>query len=349
TLVAGPPAVRLPRLGPWRFHAEAPESQLGFDDSGWTKADHATTKNLVYWTALGGPEPVLFMDDYGFHYGNVWYRGHFTATGSQSSLSLSCATGGPPAVCSAWLNGHFLGTWTPGPNSPTTDTFSIPRGLLRVGQDNVISVLAENEGHPEDFATSLELQKQPHGLISATLRSSSPVEPAIAWRIQGDLGGEHPVDRLHGPLNNGGLFGERMGWYEPGYRLGAAWQPVSLPDRWSARHVPPGVGWYHTTFRLNLPRGVDVPLGLRIGDSPRYAYEALIFVNGWMMGRYVNNLGPQHLFYLPAGPVLDEHGRNVVAIAVLSHGADGSGGGLGRVSLQAYGRYRGLDLSPPRP
>jgi len=112
------------------------------------------------------------------------------------------------------------------------------------------------------------------------------------------------------------------------------------------RGVPPGVGWYRTSFRLNLARGIDVPIGLRITDNHKYAYEALIFLNGWMMGRYANNLGPQHLFYLPAG-VLNEHGVNTVAIAVLSHGSDGSGGGLGRVSLQAYGRYRGLALFPP--
>jgi hypothetical protein len=100
------------------------------------------------------------------------------------------------------------------------------------------------------------------------------------------------------------------------------------------------VGWYRTSFSLRLPGGVDVPIGLRITDPTRDAYEALIFLNGWMLGRYANNVGPQHLFYLPEG-VLHPRGRNVLAVAVISHGSDGSGGGLGRLSLQAYGRYRG--------
>ncbi|MFL5823554.1 MAG: beta-galactosidase [Solirubrobacteraceae bacterium] len=335
----GPPAISLPSLGHWRFHAEAPEARLHFPDSHWTKADHLTTNNVAWWTAAGSPTPVLFMDDYGFHYGNVWYRGHFTASGQESGVSLTCATGGGPSTCSAWINGHFLGTWA----SSSAQTFTFPAHALRPGKDNVISVLAENDGHQEDLASSVELQKQPRGLTNASLQGAGTT---VSWRIQGDRGGEHPADRLHGPMNNGGLYGERNGWYEPGFH-DSAWHSVKLPDRWSRRGVPPGVGWYRTHFRLNLPRGVDVPVGLRIRDRARYAYEALIFVNGWMMGRYANQTGPQHLFYLPDG-VLREHGPNVIAIAVLSQGAGGSGGGLGRVRLQAYGRYRGLDLGAPR-
>jgi beta-galactosidase GanA len=333
--LGGPPAVSLPALGSWRFHAEAPEAQPGFNDSSWTKADHTTTNNVSHPPAT---LPVLYMDDYGFHYGNVWYRAHFSAAGSSAGVALTCATGGGPSTCSAWINGHFLATWS----SSSPQTFSFPASALRVGHDNVLSVLAESDGHPEDQGGPTEDQKEPRGLTAATFLG--PVTPP-AWLIQGDRGGEHPLDTVHGILNNGGLYGERFGWYEPGFD-DSSWKALRLPDRWSARHVAPGVGWYRTSFTLHLPAGVDVPLGLRISDSARYAYEALIFVNGWMMGRYANNLGPQHLFYMPAG-VLNDEGRNVIAIAVLSHGANGSGGGLGRVSLQAYGRYRGLDLAAP--
>jgi beta-galactosidase len=274
---------------------------------------------------------VLDMDDYGFHYGNVWYRGHFSATGGETAINLDCETGGGPSTCSVWLNGRFLLTTS----SSGQQTVSFPPGAVHAGQDNVLAVLAEDDGHGEDFGTSLELHKAPRGLTLASLQGSFA---PITWRIQGTLGGERPADKLHGPLNNGGLFGERTGWYEPGFN-DSKWRRIALPDRWSVRGVPPGVGWYRTSFRLTLPHGADVPIGLRISDSARYRYEALIFLNGWMMGRYANDIGPQHLFYLPEG-VLRARGRNVLAIAVLSHGPDGSGGGLGTVSLRAYGRYR---------
>lgn len=327
--VPGPPAVALPALTGWRFAAEAPEAQPSFDDSGWTVADKLVADSPVQQPALG---PVLDMDNYGFHYGNVWYRGHFTALGTETGLRLDCETGGGPSTCTVWLNGHFLITTA----TQGQQTVNFPAGDLRVGQANVVSVLAEDDGHAEDFASSSEQQKLPRGLGSAVLLGTAA---PVTWRIQGTLGGDHPVDTLHGPLNNGGLFGERAGWSEPSFD-DSAWRPVTLPDRWPARGVPPGVGWYRTSFTLHLSTGTDVPVGLSLTDAPRQAYEALIFLNGWMIGRYANDVGPQHLFYLPAG-ALDQNGTNTLAIAVLSHGADGSGGGLGSVALQAYGRYTG--------
>jgi beta-galactosidase len=322
----GPPTVSLPALRGWRFATEAPEAKPGFQDSGWTKADHMTTNNVA-----NPPDnlPVLYMDDYGFHYGNVWYRGHFTATGSETGVSLDCASGGSPDECLIWFNGRFLAATS----ASGMQTYPFPPGSLVTGQDNVVSVLVQSIGHPEDFV-SAELHKAPRGLRGASLPGSPA---ALSWLIQGALGGEHPPSMLRGPLNNGGLFGERTGWSLPGFD-DSSWKAVALPDRWAARNVAPGVGWYRTNFSLNLPAGADIPIGLRIADDPKYPYSALIFVNGWMLGQYVNDLGPQHLFYLPEG-ILNPHGSNDVAIAVNSRGSDGSGGGLGTVSLRAYGRY----------
>ena len=324
----GPPAIHLPALTGWRFAPEAPEAQPAFGDASWTIANHLTTNNVANPPST---LPVLYMDDYGFHYGNVWYRGHFTASGSETGIGLSCAAGGAPAECLAWLNGRFLGATS----AAGMQTYAFPAGSLKTGQDNVVSVLAENEGHPEDFLTSLDVQKAPRGLAGASLQGSSAT---VTWRIQGDAGGEQIADPARGPMNTGGLFGERNGWTLPAFG-DAGWAPVTLPDRWSARSVPPGVSWYRDHFGLRLPRGVDVPVGLRITDATKQPYEALIFLNGWLMGRYANDLGPQHLFYLPQG-ILIPRGANTLAIAVISHGADGSGGGLGALSLEAYGRYR---------
>jgi beta-galactosidase-like protein/alpha-galactosidase-like protein len=81
-----------------------------------------------------------------------------------------------------------------------------------------------------------------------------------------------------------------------------------------------------------------VPINLQITDDPTRHYRAFIFLNGWMMGIYINDLGPQHLFSLPTG-ILNPNGQNELAIAVWSE--DDQTGGLGSVSLVSAGSYWG--------
>ena len=98
----------------------------------------------------------------------------------------------------------------------------------------------------------------------------------------------------------------------------------------------PGVSWYRTNVALDLPKGQDTSLGLTISDDPSRQYRALLFVNGWQVGDYVNYKGPQHSFPVPNG-ILNPDGTNSIAIAVWN--LDGSTGGLGKVSLTNYGSY----------
>src|SRR5271166_4879139 len=142
TGVAGPaPTISLPSLTNWKFQYEAPERNAQFDDSEWTAANHTTTNN----PNAPGSLPVLYEDDYGFHHGNVWFRGHFTATGSETGVVID-GEGGSNGIYSVWLNGGLLGTSPSG-----SETFTFPTGLLRRGQDNVIAVLVMNIGHDEDY------------------------------------------------------------------------------------------------------------------------------------------------------------------------------------------------------
>jgi hypothetical protein len=60
-------------------------------------------------------------------------------------------------------------------------------------------------------------------------------------------------------------------------------------------------------------------------------------VNGWNLGQYIANVGPQHTFVLPNG-ILNPHGRNTLAIAVTSNG--GAGNGLENVALTNLGTVR---------
>jgi beta-galactosidase GanA len=322
--VPGPAAVTLPQLKGWRFSAEAPEAQPGFDDSSWTLADHPVSSTSTPST------PVLYASDYGYQHGFTWYRGHFTATGTETSIRLTADGISPTGAFSVWLNGAFLGS-NPAAGA-TTATFAFPAGALRPGADNVIAVLVENTGNPEGP------NGEKTGLYSAALVGSSA---ALTWRLMGSPGGTTLQDPVRGVMNAAGLSGSDHGWDLPGYP-DASWQPVTLPDSWSARGVPPGVGWYRTSFSLDVPRRDYVPVDVQVGGPGPGAgtadYRAFIYVNGWLIGRYVNNVGPQHQFYVPAG-ILHDQGTNTLAIAVW--GLDATGGGLDQVSLVAAGQQAG--------
>ncbi len=267
--------------------------------------------------------PILYADDYGFHTGNVWYRGHFTATGHETGVHLVSDSGGGAQAFSAWINGQFLGSSTTG-----SADFTFPPGSVQQGADNVISVLTVNMGHEEDY-NSTNANKTARGLTAASLTGSPAA--SVTWRLQGNKGGEDIQDPVRGPLAYGGLFGERDGWDLPGFP-DARWSHVSLPTS----DTRPGVSWYRTTVSLHIPRGQDTSIGVTFADDPGRRYRALLYVNGWQLGDYVNYLGPQHSFPIPNG-ILNTDGRNTIAIAVWN--LDSSTGGLGRVSLTDYGSY----------
>ena len=230
-------------------------------------------------------------------------------------------------------------------DTPVSQTFTIPPGDLAVGADNVISLLSENMGQDESFENSLGLDsdKTPRGLESATVAVSSGSAPAVTWRLRGASAAQVRRDPVRGPTNPAGLGGSNAGWALP-HHPDASWSQVTVPDSWAARGVPAGVGWYRKSFSLNVPPTTWAPLGLKLtppagsfgpgGED----YQALIYLNGWLIGRYINDEGPQSTFYLPQG-LLRTRGANTLAIAEWSL-ADGAGG-LGSVSLVPYELQRG--------
>jgi beta-galactosidase GanA len=330
--VGGPAPVQLPALTGWRTHPEAPEAQPGFDDSGWVTADHTSTPIPYPPKTL----PVLYAEDYGFDYGNVWYRAHFTATGAETQVNLNAITG-DSGIYLVWLNGHYLGSANGGTQAdsdtnnadPGPGSFPIPAGLLRPGEKSVLSVLVENMSNNDDWIADDNRFKQPRGLYAAAIAGASGT---ITWKIQGAAGGQDLTDPARGPLNTGGLYGERSGWYLPGYP-DSFWPAISST---SQAVLPAGVTWDRTTFRLKLPRGQDVPVDLRFGGSTG-RYRVIFFLNGWNLGQYINNIGPQHDFVLPAG-LLHDNGRNTLALAII---AQDGGVTLGPVTLVAMGNLRG--------
>jgi hypothetical protein len=331
----------------WRSAPESPEAAPSFDDASWASATKTTTNST---TKPPAGQQVLTADDYGFHQGDVWYRGRYTGSAAASTVSLRYGGGGA-GLLQAWRGGTYLGqdvlpSGVASPATTATAKFIIP-AALRTG-DHVLSVMVRNDGHNEDGGVN-DAQKEGRGLISVTMADASAVTvpTSIAWKIQGNLGGEDIVDTTRGVTNVGGLYGERHGWYLPGYP-DQSWSRASVPASTAAT----GTSWYRTTFGLDIPAADDASLGITIGNpaTPRSAanYRALIYVNGWNIGQYIANVGPQHTFVVPNG-ILDPRGNNTLAIAVTGDG--GAGNGLENVQLTDLGTIRGgvpvaLDSSP---
>jgi len=339
TRLAGAPAVTLPDLtaAQWSYSPESPEAQPGFDDSSWTTADHTSTTST---TKPPTGSVVLTEDDYGFHQGDVWYRGTYAANASAATVKLQYGGGGA-GMLQAWIDGVYLGqnvipSGVSSPATTATATFTIPESL-RTGS-HVISVMVRNDGHNEDGGVN-DAQKEGRGLIGVTTYSAAAtaVPTSITWKIQGNSGGEDVVDTARGANNVGGLYGEREGWYLPGFP-DTSWSRTTLP----ATTATAGTSWYRTQFDLAIPSDVDASLGLTIGDPGQPQadghYRALIYVNGWNIGQYIADVGPQKTFVIPSG-VIDPQGHNTVAIAVTSDG--GAGDGLEKVELTNLGTVRG--------
>ena len=87
--------------------------------------------------------------------------------------------------------------------------------------------------------------------------------------------------------NEGGLFGERVGWHLPGFDTsGPQWE-----DRELSQGLPggkAGVGFFIKTFTLDPPRETDALMSFQFGEELGQAYRALLFVNGWKYGKVGN-------------------------------------------------------------
>ncbi|TQK11846.1 beta-galactosidase-like protein [Herbaspirillum sp. SJZ107] len=320
--VKGPDAIRLPDLATlaWTRRMDSPEAQPGFDDSAWIRADHRGSAAQT-WTLPERGQPTLAMSDYGFHHGDVWYRGRADIkAGGKHELDLFYGGGGG-GMLQVWIDGRFasqheLDTGRAFPE--TTDSVKLQLGALAPGA-HTIAVMVRNNSHNWDLMAD-DAHREARGLIAASLsvRGGQRFGVPIAWRLQGRRGGEDGSDQLRGPLNNGGLYGEREGWHLPA-NPGAGWT-AAKPGA-----APPAAGtyWLRTQVKLDLPKGHDIQLGLAFGDTakPRSDRDnrAVIFVNGWNMGQFAANIGPQRVFVIPPG-IIDPNGDNSIALAVTTDG-----------------------------
>jgi beta-galactosidase GanA len=343
TLVAraalpGPAAISLPQLVQWRMQAGTPEAAITFDDSGWQTIDKRPYASI---TARPDGQPNMLMDAYGFHEGDVWYRGRFNGSAEAQRVNVYYGGGGS-GMAQVFVDGELIGqhelpSALPRPITTGATNFNLPEAARAPGE-HVIAIMVRNNGHNWDLDAD-DFHKEARGLISASIES--PAGPSFAvpirWKIQGRAGGEDFVDTFRGVPNNGGQFGERMGWHLP-EADDKAWRTVTLP----ASQAPAGTNWYRTSFDLAVPKAHDATIGIAFGDTtrPRSAasYRVLIFVNGWHMGQFIAHIGPQRVFPIPEG-ILNHRGRNTVALAVTADGAQGNA--LEEVKLVVMRNVRG--------
>ncbi|KAF8523825.1 glycoside hydrolase superfamily [Gautieria morchelliformis] len=298
-------AVHIPTLSKWKFADSLPEIHPTFDDASWITANHTSTNSIS--PPLYGDGRVLYGCDYGFCENIVLWRGHFSASGDETSVNLSI-TGGSAFAASVWINDVFIKSTSGNSSTPMTDeVYNFPPGSVVTGKDNVITIIQDNMGLDESSLTA-EQSKSPRGISGFKLNNGN----FKIWKVQGKLGGytDYP-DKTRGILNEGGLFGERQGWHLPGFDT-SHWQTRALAD--GLPNGSAGVGFFVTTFNLQVPSGTDVPMSF-VFDQHSQPFRALLFVNGWNYGKRVGNLGPQVKFPVHQG-LLNYNGNNTVAVAL---------------------------------
>ncbi|THV02543.1 glycoside hydrolase family 35 protein [Dendrothele bispora CBS 962.96] len=326
TLEASSLNITLPSLGDWKVMGSLPEVDNDFDDTTFTVAD-LTTTNYTNLPPVAGTQ-VLYLQQYGFYGGNLIFRGRFNATGDETGVNLTVQYGFGGGY-SAFLNGVFLGSGQGNSTvSLSTDVWTFPDGALRTAEENFLVVVQDHMGISE---TSSNGGKEPRGIRGYSLIGGNTT--FTSWTLQGNQGGAaNTPDTFRGYLNEGGLYAERIGAHLPGFP-DDSWDTGSPLDGTSKA----GINFYRTTFDLPISGGLDVPVRLSITPSDVTSnFRVQIYLNGWQVGKYINNIGPQTVFVLPAG-ILRRKSTNTLALSLWS--LDSRGASVAGLELISDGTF----------
>jgi beta-galactosidase len=152
---------------------------------------------------------------------------------------------------------------------------------------NVLTILVESLGHNKNFADD---GRNPRGIVSIDTGATQ-----MSWRFRGGL-----------------LRGEKGLAPVVAFRAVERVRPeqVILPHGWAGE--PSGVALYETHFRLDglEPRKQGVGLAFDPGRG-----KANLYLNGYLLGRYWPERGPQRRFPLPWG-ILAPGEENHLAVAL---------------------------------
>ncbi|KXH35121.1 glycosyl hydrolase family 35 [Colletotrichum simmondsii] len=316
--IEGPAKFEVPALGPWKVHDSLPEIATDYEatSDSWVAATKTNTSNTV---KPASNNPVLYVDEYDIHVGNHIYRATFPTSDSAPTGVFLNVTGGLAFGYSVWLNSEYVGSYL-GLSYLGADAseFSFANATLAKTGDNVLVVIMDNSGH--DLR---EAALAPRGITNATLLGPDAANYKFSeWKIAGTAGRNDLIDPVRGPINEGGLYAERVGAHLPGYP-DADWESfdsangsLSVPDA--------GIRIFRTVVPLDVPAGLDVSISFRLtaatDDTNRL--RALLFVNGYQYGRFNPYIGNQVQFPVPTG-ILNYNGDNTIAVTVWSQAAEG--------------------------
>jgi hypothetical protein len=197
------------------------------------------------------------------------------------------------------------------------NTFTLPN--LVAGKTYVVTVVIDNMGLDENWTIGTETMKNPRGILDYQISGHN--KSSVSWKLTGNLGGEDYRDLSRGPLNEGGLWVERMGLHLPGALTEAKVDWKSSAGPVVDGITEPGIGFFGAEFELDMPEGYDVPLSFTFlnstlsSNSTQGAYRVQLYVNGWQYGKYVSNVGPQTVFPVPEG-ILNYHGTNYLGVTL---------------------------------
>ncbi|XP_014560284.1 glycoside hydrolase family 35 protein [Bipolaris victoriae FI3] len=299
--------IQLPSLEDWKVNEGLPERESDYDDSGaaWVVADHLSTPNPTKPDTL----PVLYVDEYGFHNSFHLFRGYFdgSATGVQLSVQGGLAFG-----WSAWLNGEHIGSWLGNTTLGRANaTLSFANATVHSNSTNVLLIAQDNTGHDLRGGAT-----DPRGILRASL--SGPAN-FTTWKIAGEAGGESTLlDPVRGPLAEGGLVAERLGWHLPGFD-DADWASASPSTGFSGADIK----FYRTTFPLDVPADVDASFAFILNAPAAKTIRVQLFVNGYQYARFNPFVGNEIKFPVPPG-ILNYGGENVLGLSVWAQEEEGA-------------------------
>jgi hypothetical protein len=238
------------------------------------------------------------IDSLGIHYGFIWYRGKYK--GKLKKIKIDARH-----IYSIYLNGKLISSFDNfhnklgvGPDYSKEKIFEIPENLQK--EENIISILVCSFGHNKDVE---EDARNKRGIISVK------TDKDILWKYRGGfLKGEigitpvvdfDKIDKLKEEI-------------------------IEIPHKW--REDLEGVCVYETEFEIEMSE-LNSGIGLVIEG---YSY-ANIYLNGYLIGRYWREAGPQKKFYLPEG-ILKE--KNNLAIGLWKRSENS---GIEKIYLEYYG------------
>jgi hypothetical protein len=334
--------VSFPALTDWKVADSFPEQSREYDDSKWVVCDKMTSKSPLKPLTF----PSLHSSDYGFFTGIKLYRGHFDGkTATKANITVS---GGAAAGWNAWLNGKLVGGSNGDPKvSANWAMLDFTKASL-LDKGNVLTVLTDYHGH-DQTSVGPSGGENPRGILGAKLYAGNTALEFSQWKIQGNAGGgASNLDVMRGPMNEGGLYGERMGWHLPGFDT-SAWKKGSPGDGLDRS----GVSWYSTSFKLDIDADLDVPIGIELSAPKGTVARVQLFINGYVSlylvlseleltmsryqyGKYVPHIGPQTRFPIPPG-IINTRGTNTLSLSVWAQ--TDAGAKLPDVKLIKYGIY----------